>query len=259
MSDIEVIRVGKLHRPDYQNERFRPARAEAMGRDWRDALVGILVVSFRDGIHWTVDGNHRAAAAHYTFGPNHELRCEVFSGLSKAEEVELFLDLEAMRRRVTRWEKFQCHLSVSTREYVDIAQIAGSAGFSIAASNAGVNSITAIAALESIYGLSMGFRESGGSPALLRRTLTVSAQVWGPAGGGTDGRFLLGLATVLATYPEISDKALVKKLQAAGSVHQLLGRAPAGRSSGGYTRAVANVIIGVWNGNRRDANKLPYL
>lgn len=259
MSDIEVIGVGKLHRPDYQHERFREARAEQIARDWRDDLVGILVISYRDGMHWIVDGNHRAAAAHYKFGPDYGLRCEVFDSMTKAEEVELFLDLEAMRRRVTRWEKFACHLSVGSPDQVAIARIVNEAGFTLAASTSAKSNITAVAALERIYGIGMGMREIGAGPALLYRTLAVAAAIWGPTGGGGDGRFIEGLATVLGTYPKINDKALIGKLQAAGSVHQLLGRVPAGRGTGGTAHAVANVIIGAYNGNRREANKLPYL
>jgi hypothetical protein len=256
MSDITVLQVGVLRRPEYQDARFQQRQADRLADNWDDRLVGTLVVNKRRGTWWLVDGNHRAAAARIKFGPSYEMRCETWDGLTPEEEFELYIMLATKRRPVTRFERFEGHRSVGRPAEVEIHKIAQECGFQVSAQPGG-NHVNAVAVLEALYGLTAeGFPNPG--PNLLRRTLTDSMATWGPHGGAGDGRFLSGLGAVLGFYPQISDKDLVVKLREHGDKGMLLAKAKA-LSTGSSKTAVANVIIQIYNNRRRAENKLPLL
>ena len=70
---------------------IKPEKIKEMVADWKPNSVGTPEVSFRDGVYWLIDGNHRRVAA-TQLGLTH-LYCKVHTGLTIQEEAKMFVTM----------------------------------------------------------------------------------------------------------------------------------------------------------------------
>lgn len=71
-------------------------------REWDDRLLDPLVVSFRDGKFYVVDGQHRVAAMRKMNGGKEVMvPCTIYSGLTYEQEAELCYKLDKAKKRLT--------------------------------------------------------------------------------------------------------------------------------------------------------------
>jgi hypothetical protein len=251
---IEMVRVGDVRRPSYQDDRFRPSDVDRIVRDFNPALVGVPDVNRRaDGTISGVDGNHRIAAHVEKFGPEYEIPMMVHQGLTVDEEVALFLDRSSRTRKVSAYERFMVRYRSGAATEKAIMAIVQEHGFDVGNSGGTrTNQINATSVLESIFGAmdrERYGRMPGASPELLDRTLRIAAAIW-PDHSGRLGQFLAGLAVLLANRgAEIKDRELIRKVQAYGTVYVIIGRSK-GYSSHGSAIEVANVLLEIYNYKR---------
>lgn len=75
-----------------QRVKNNATKLRAMESNWKPEAFGLpLISSDTDGRHKVIDGRHRCTAALALFGPDTEVLCEVFYGLTQVQEHDLFL------------------------------------------------------------------------------------------------------------------------------------------------------------------------
>jgi len=65
-----------------------PKKVKYLVENWKEEVVGLITISFRDGIYYVVDGAARKAAAIELGIKN--MDCQVYTDLTFGKEVELF-------------------------------------------------------------------------------------------------------------------------------------------------------------------------
>ena len=177
----------------YQRE-INDRRVKKMARGWNIRMVGVIEISDRgpDSTprYAVIDGHHRYAAAGL-HDPDTVLAVKVHTGLTRAQEAQLFHDLDATRRSLSGWDKWKARFTGEDPVVVDIERIVTESGFRI--SNAPLDgNLRCIRTCETIYKL--------GGAKLLHETLDLIAEVWGTCTEAVDGPLVHGLAVTLYTH-----------------------------------------------------------
>lgn len=243
---------------------LNPAWAERIGRELDPDLIGVLHVSERaNGRYVVIDGQHRLHGVKNVFGNNGTLvECKIYSGLTKAQEAELFVGLNNFRRP-SRIDVFVKNVVAKDPHALAIDHVVRSLDFRVDRMKAdGV--ITAVGALEETY---FGFINSRdlsleaadmarvAKPNLLRDTLSVIKEAWGGVSDSVNGHLISGIGRLLAARQRALDVPdLIQKLSKyPGGPTALLGAATGRRAiTGGKMQlAVAEVCVELYNRGRR--------
>lgn len=176
--------------PTYQRD-LDNTRARKMAATWDRRLAGILEVSDRGEQHQrrfaVIDGQHRWAAAQL-LDPPPTLVANVHSGLSVADEAELFDRLNRERRRLTGWDHWKARLAAGEPTAHQIAATVTKHGLTVESAPKDGH-VRAVAAMEKLVTL-------GGTP-LLSDTLQLLLDVWGRRQDAYDAPILTGVGLVL--------------------------------------------------------------
>ena len=141
-------------------------------------FLGTVSVSQReDGSKISVDGQHRIALLEAIGEPDAELKCEVFTGLTLAQEAALFLGLNA-GRTVRPVSLFLAKVTMGDPLCTEVLQIVRDCSWDIATEQRrGV--LSCVKALTRIHSTDRAKNTSGGfEPQALRDTLTVITHAW---------------------------------------------------------------------------------
>jgi hypothetical protein len=231
-------------------------KVHAMAAAWREDLLGVLEVSERTGDQqgWfaVVDGQHRYQAAVVAAqGKPLKLLCHVHTGLSPAQEAELYYRLYSSQRKKTALEVWRGRQAAQDEVVLGVEGVLKrfdvKTGHSLR-----VNQIKAVRVLECIW-------RAGGEP-LLSEVLTTAITAWPDQPDGLGSSHLHGLAIVHAGYgAAVSSSTLGVALQKTmpGS---LVGRARELKTIQRYSlpRAMAMVMVNEYNARFRK-NPIPEL
>lgn len=232
--------------PTYQRE-LDSRRTDKMADQYQVALIGIIEVSARpNGRHAILDGQHRAAVVRtVAFGSATEdphVPCRIHTGLSVAEEAQLYHQLNTTRRQLTGWDRWIARRGAGDPAALAIEACASRHGIAVGMT-AGTNVLRATASCEKVVTL-------GGIP-LLDEVLSTIRQTWPDDQAGLDGAIVHGLGHVLNAYSreELDLARLVAGLSAIVP-RQLTARAAAVRElhQGTVDRLAAHVIVERYNG-----------
>jgi len=199
-----------------------------------------------DGSRAIMEGQHTIWAYRQWVGEGQQIQAWLYHGLSEPEEAEYFLSLND-KKAIKPMPKFRAAITAERPVECDIDRIVRLAGCTIGGGNGGTH-IQALGALRTIY-------DRDGGPAL-GVTLRVVRDSF--ADGGYERPVLLGVAMVLARYPEIDIPTLVKRLagirngwkgliQKTSQIRAAMGC--------GQSEACAAAVIEVYNAGR--GKKLP--
>lgn len=243
---------------DYQ----RPLTSfvETVTAEYDPALVGTLIVSERaDKRLAVIDGQTRCEAMRRNAEP--AAPCLVYSNLTRAQEAELFADLQTKRRGMATFLRFRAALVAQKQEAVAIAGIvtkAGrNAGFELGIQDKGTT-VKAIAALEKTY------RKD---PTLLVTIMNLIAAAWPAAGTATEPKkyearvssdMINGLAIFITRETKVDIERLRERL-AGTEPRTIRHRANAlqegsGSGSGGRAGYMADAILGIYMRGRGRAS-----
>src|SRR4051812_12748007 len=133
------------------------------------ALVGTLVVSERStGKRFIIDGQPRWEAMKHqpelTGAP-----CLIYTGLSRAQEADLFAKLQTQRRGRRSYHRFRAQLIAKEPLAVRVAKVVQECGFVLGVHQE-TYTMSAIAALEKVYKI---------APEHLADVLMILRDVWG--------------------------------------------------------------------------------
>lgn len=218
--------------------------------------LGVLVVSRRaNGFLHIVDGQHRHAlclAAGYT----EPITCQVYQGLSRAEEASMFR-VHNDRRKVTPIDLFRIRVIEGELVATRLQKVLERYGWTARAAKSS-GSFGAVSALEKVY---TGW---GQVPAANLGTcdavISCITEAWGHTAHGSRGEIITGLGLLLTRYGSAVDlaKLVTEMASTAGGPLVLCGRAKALRDMNGgrVGDAMAAVLVNMVNKSRR-VNRLP--
>lgn len=207
-SRITTVKLGDLRVSSGAQREFSDTWGEYLEKNFNLDLVGMLTVSFRDGVYWVVDGQHRThgliAWAKREFGEEWRewtVHVNCHYNLTERAEAALFLSFNN-RRTISAYDKFTVGVTADLAVPTDINRVVLATGLRVDKARK-PGSISAVGALEYVYRM--------GDAPLLNRALATIAAAW--AGMGFDADVIKGVALVLNRYEGRIDEArLIKKL-----------------------------------------------
>ena len=210
--------------------------------------IGVMTVSLRvDGTYVLLDGQTRKAALDFLELGEWEVLCNVYEGLTKADEAHLFRLLNNTQRP-TPVDDFRVGMTAGDVECLAIDKIITKHGLKLSAC-ARDGGVTCVSAMRQAY-------KSGG----LDDALGTATAAWGLRAAAVQGDIVKGLALVHETYNGTMDRpALINKLSKfQGGASGILGSARNTRNirSASVARLCAAVIVSVYNRGRKSGGTL---
>ena len=217
--------------------------------------IGVPIVSRRkDGTQVWLDGQNRSELMRRAGWGDQKIQCRVFTGLTVAEEADLFLGHND-NRQVKVVYKFLARVTSGDEDAVAINAIVQSFGWKIH-DQIGGKSITAVKSLERIFHGDRHTDDTMAPGRALQRTLRVVTEAWGYKSEAVNGDVLLGIGSIFNRFGDVVDlKILVKKLaEFPAGPSGLLGKARGLRQYQGGTVAhcVAETVVNAYNARRRN-------
>lgn len=252
---------GTLHL--YQQADLRPClsyqrpvdekEADRLIRDWDERLLDPVIVSFRDGKFYVIDGQHRIAAMRKMNNGSEVMAvCKVYSGLTYEQEADLCYKLDKAKRRLSLSQSTNALAESGTdAEITEIKYLVEHCGFvwALGKSRGKTGEIVSTRALINAYHL-LG-RET------FIRFLRLLQNTWEGDPRSLTAAIISGTALFVKTYEtEMNDHTFLSRLSAVDP-DEINRRGRADFSTGNVALRFARVILEKYNG-QRGGKKLPY-
>ena len=231
-----------------------PEDVDDLIKKWNSTLLTPAVISFRDGVFYVVDGQHRIAAMRKMAGDRDvTIPCLIYTGLTYEQEAELYYMLDQAKGRLRLAHSTKALVEAgSDSEINDVKRRVEEAGFiwALGQPTGDAFEITATRAVINAYRLL-------GSEAFSRMMGLVAAS-WRGAPSSLKASILSGMALFLKTYEtELNDKSFIKRLSAVDP-DEIIRRGKVDFSTNRAALRYARVILGKYNSQQRGGRKLPY-
>lgn len=240
--DADELKVN----PVAQRE-FRPSWAEKILSEFDLDKYQVPHVNKRaDGSLFIMEGQHSTWAYREYFGEGQKVQVWLYDGLTEEEEAEFFLSLNN-KKAIDAMAKFKVGVTAGRPDECDIDRIVRANGCHVGGSSKG--SITAVTALTTIYSR-YGAQNLGQTLRTIRDSFTE---------GGYERPILLGVAMVLARYPDVEVGRLVMRLSAIRNGWKgVIQKTTAIKEAMGCTQpeAAAAAVVEFYNAGR-GGKKLP--
>ena len=225
-------------------------RVRSIVRKFNPCLVHAIKVSKRDGRYYVFDGQHTLEALKLkNKGFDTYAWCQVFTGLTWLDEVELFLEQNGESRAVHMNDKFRARMNAGDPQITRMVRIAEKVGFTIDFKGGqGDNKIIALTTLARIFNHT--------TDKEYERILRLLKKTWHGAKESICNEMLRGMFVFMNTYgDQVDDKFFVKQLEKVSPI--LIVRDGKVSSTGGDTR-FARQILTKYN-ERARTHRLPDL
>lgn len=215
--------------------------------------LGYIVVNKRsNGKLYIVDGQHRVELMRAVGWGDQAIHAEMFSGLTQAQEAELFLARND-RRAVSRYAKFRVAVTAGDPMAVDIDRIVRAHGL-VVSDQSRDGHVVAVDALERVY-QGGGIASAKDGAAALGKALTVAVQAWGNQPSSVNGRVIHAIGLIFLRYGStIDDKDLIRKLAPfPGGAPGILGKGRSSQEIRGRPlhHCIASILVDLYNKGRR--------
>lgn len=179
-----------------QRDHLDLRKIERMVRNFNEAALGVITVSRRNQVtNIVIDGMHRTQAVKEVTDNTGKVLCHVFHGLSRKDEAQMFLDLNA-GTQPTLIDKYKKRLITEDPIAVGIDELLRAYGFTIDNNNQN-GSINAVGAVERVYTKSLRLEAE---PNLLQLILIAATHAWGTDRDGVSASILEGLGAFFAVH-----------------------------------------------------------
>lgn len=200
-----TFKAGEVEVIPADNRAIKPSWVRWLAANWDPNKVGVLVLNDReDGrCPFVVVGQHRVLGARDKYGPGYQFAAQLYVGLSRSEESEIWLGHDTQRRPAAPLDVYRMKTAAGRPEEIEINRILATHGMHIGQGN-GTYAIGCPMAVASAYRrrtldrLLAVCEAAWPSPSLLARALQVS--------------LIQGLSTFIGRYPEYSHTTLVSHL-----------------------------------------------
>lgn len=204
---VRKLRVDQLVvYPAVQRTPPTKAKVKQLADAWDWSKVDMPSISERrDGTFSILDGQRRVLALKMLGQDEHRLDCVVYTGLTEAQEAEMFLGLNDVRQ-VSIFDRFFTGVTARRPECVGITATCEKHGWTVRR-GASHGAICCVDAMMRVWSMDT-------SGALLSRTLQLLTDAFGRDKNTVSGHLVGGLARFFHKHPETDISAFKEKLQA---------------------------------------------
>ena len=217
-------------------------RVNGMALDFREESFGVPAVSARpDGTYAVIDGQHRFATLREMGRGNTAVTCQVYTGLTLAEEAAMFRQLNDSKQ-LTAADVFR--IAVTEEDPVAVAANHALTLWGWTMEGKRKNSLRALSTLGYLWEV---------SPVYANTTLRVLAQSWGPTPVAGSALALRGTFAVLHRYrdlrPALDSDRLTLALAKQGQASQFIARARGNAAGRGIAvvDGFADITVNAYN------------
>jgi hypothetical protein len=259
---LEKLPIGNM-RVDREVQRsLDSGRAADMANNFNAAGFGFITISIRkDGSVYIVDGQHRVAALRLMgAASDHKVACQVFRGLTQADEAALFR-VRNNFKQVRVFDRFRVRVIEGDPVAVILSKTLDNHGWHVHKSGPSKQraAFNAVSALEWVYN-GAGIRRATVHPNAADNTIAIITGAWGHDTTGVRAEIVRGLGLFLVQYGESVDfeKLVTELSHSEGGAGALIGKARNLNSfrGGGVASALAEILVNLHNKGRR-TNVLP--
>ncbi len=244
---LQWVPIEKMKVSTVAQRRFDDGWAATLTSTFDIEKLGYPVLSHRDDAFYIIDGQHRIAALKGIGYGDQNVQCEVYEGLTEAQEAAMF-DGRNARKNVKPFDTFRIRIVAGRDEESDIDRIVRANGLRISENDA-EGSIGAVGALRKVYRM---------NPVVLGRTLRIVRESFGDR--ALNGKVIEGVGLVCHRFNgAINDTDAVDRLtKVGGGVNGLMHNAQRIRANTGHPlpQCVAGAVVEVLN-RGRGGKKLP--
>jgi hypothetical protein len=185
-------------------------KVERIVGKFNPAALGIITVSKRNAVTMVVlDGMHRVEAVRRITSNMGDVLTHTFEGLTREEEAQLFLDLNA-GNQPNLLDRFKARIIAGDQDAKAIDEIIHSYGWKFG-NNANDGLVACVGAVEKIYNTG---KAKEFEPELLGATFMVVTHAWGMQSASTVASILEAVAAVVLEYGNSLDlDRLVQRLK----------------------------------------------
>lgn len=235
--------------------KYSEAHAEKLANEFNPAMIGVLEISRRsNGDDVVIDGQHRRGALIKKGLGDIPTPCLVYTGLTIQEEAMLFYARNGANRKPNPVDTYRIRVLAGDPVATEINDVLMKHGLHVTFGG-GSTTISAVAALESIYNL--GQSRTGadhGGAKLLDQVIDLSHAAFGDKDrSANDGMILKAFAHLITKRGLLLDRpSLVSKLNKSNTAGRVLGLGRSGKQITGRPLhvEVANVMISIYNHGR---------
>lgn len=247
------IYTGQLTSSQPYQRPIEKKAVERLVREWDERLLDPIIVSFRDGKFYVVDGQHRIVALRLMNGGKDVMvDCRVYSGMSYKQEADFCYKLDKAKKRLNLSQSTNALAESGTdAEITEVKRLVESAGFvwALSKSKGKTGEIVSTRALVNAYRLLGGQAFS--------RLLSLLWDTWQGDPRSLTAAVISGTALFLKTYDtELVDHTFVTRLSKADP-DEINRRGRADFSTSSAPLRFARVILEKYN-SHRGGKKLPY-
>lgn len=236
-------------------------RVKKIAEAWNSNMVGTLTVSRRvdplkekDDRLVVLDGQTRLLAFREVCGENTtaEMRCDVYSGLARKEEAEVFLSHND-RRSVLPRDRYRLECVAGTPWATALKEVAGRHGWRVAGSpkEDGDRQFSAVVAAQHVYELDKG--------ETLELVFAIIAQAWGKQHGAVCSETLYGLGWFFAHH-ELTPSQVESTITKLSKIrlHDYVGDIKSERRRTGRTTCAAayKYVLSIYNHGRAHSQRI---
>lgn len=231
---------------------FRKAHGDHLTATLDLDKLGYLVVNFRDGHYWVIDGQHRLyALREFGFSPEDVIPCEVYEGLTDAEMADIFLGRSDVRL-IGAFDKFLVAVTAGHKRENDILRAVETQGCKVSR-NKDLNCVSAVSALGKVYDRS--------NDTVLGQVIRTLRDGFAGDVSAYDAPLIEATGLIFNRYNgRTNERELAERLsRMSHGVHGLMRRAEAQRERTGNQKAqcIAAVIVEIYNKGAQRGKRLP--
>lgn len=251
------LKLGSLQIDKYQRSlNYSDCKKYSKDFDWY--LVGVLLVSYRDGEYYIVDGQHRKVLLQMK-GVDETL-CQIITGLTYKEEAALFKKYNTMRKSLGRGDLLAADVESGDKRAIKLMQVVNKSPYACERNKQEDNAkgkinIHGVAALEAAYD---ALGDKG-----LAAMLDLVHKTWPGEKDAVGARMITGLTCFFKKFPidEIDTKNFIEKL--GKEIPTAINRKAMmdekySPTSGSKGIPTARVIYKCYNDRLSASKKLPY-
>lgn len=205
MQAKRMIQFNQLAKAGY-NRVIRRTWVNKIKREFNESLVRPVIVSFRDGKYWVIDGQHTSQALYELNGydPNTLIECDVRTGLTYEDEARLFVKYNNSSHSIGKVDEVKGLIESQDPDAVAFLNIVTKHGYNLGDDN---SSLAAISNAWSIFNNSDGM-------TTLDSILKITRACWPDDTKATQAKIIEGLEEFLRRHgDEYSFDHFVKMLR----------------------------------------------
>ena len=220
-------------------------------REWDPRKLTPVIVSFRDGVFYILDGQHHTEAMRQMAGGKDVIvPCIIHTGMTYQEEAAMYADLDTDKTPLTPRQPTKALVEAgSDPKIMDIRRLVENGGFTWA-----LETQTGVPyEIAPVRTLINAYQFLGG--ASFSRMLALLAGAWKGTPHSLRSAMICGMALFLKTYePELDDNAFIESMSAV-SPDEIIRR---GRIASSIALRHARIIWESYNSQQSGGQELPY-